>query len=112
MVRAILNFHWTLSDALCTSPAMPLEGFFGGLMTGIAAALMLLGLGRIAGVSGMAAHATGIAAGGTLFGAGWGISGLCPGPGLADLAINTMPALAFVSTLFAGMLAHCVMNDA
>ncbi len=45
--------------------AMPLEGFFGGLMIGVAAALMLLGLGRIAGVSGMAARATGIAASGT-----------------------------------------------
>lgn len=41
--------------------AMPIEGLFGGLMIGLAAALMLLGLGRIAGVSGMAARATGIA---------------------------------------------------
>ncbi len=41
--------------------AMPIEGVIGGLMIGIAAALMLLGLGRIAGVSGLAARATGIA---------------------------------------------------
>ncbi|WP_422346103.1 YeeE/YedE family protein [Parasphingorhabdus sp.] len=41
--------------------AMPVEGVIGGLMIGIAAALMLLGLGRIAGVSGLAARATGIA---------------------------------------------------
>lgn len=41
--------------------AMPVEGLIGGLMIGIAAALMLLGLGRIAGVSGLAARATGIA---------------------------------------------------
>lgn len=41
--------------------AMPVEGFTGGLMIGLAAAIMLLGLGRIAGVSGMAARATGIA---------------------------------------------------
>lgn len=40
---------------------MPLEGFAGGLLIGLAAAIMLLGLGRIAGVSGMAARATGIA---------------------------------------------------
>ena len=33
----------------------------GGLLIGLAAAIMLLGLGRIAGVSGMAARATGIA---------------------------------------------------
>lgn len=41
--------------------AMPVQGLIGGLMIGIAAALMLLGLGRIAGVSGLAARATGIA---------------------------------------------------
>ena len=40
--------------------AMPIEGFIGGLMIGIAAAVMLLGAGRIAGVSGMAARAVGI----------------------------------------------------
>jgi uncharacterized membrane protein YedE/YeeE len=40
---------------------MPVEGFMGGLLIGLAAAIMLLGLGRIAGVSGMAARATGIA---------------------------------------------------
>jgi uncharacterized membrane protein YedE/YeeE len=41
--------------------AMPLHGLIGGLMIGTAAALMLLGLGRIAGVSGLAARATGLA---------------------------------------------------
>ncbi|NKB15668.1 MAG: YeeE/YedE family protein [Sphingomonadales bacterium] len=41
--------------------AMPMEGLLGGLLIGLAAAIMLLGLGRIAGVSGMAARATGIA---------------------------------------------------
>lgn len=44
--------------------AMPLEGFLGGLMIGLAAAIMLLGLGRIAGVSGLAARASGVADGG------------------------------------------------
>jgi uncharacterized membrane protein YedE/YeeE len=41
--------------------AMPIEGLTGGLLIGLAAAIMLLGLGRIAGVSGLAARATGIA---------------------------------------------------
>jgi hypothetical protein len=45
--------------------AMPLEGFIGGLMIGLAAAIMLLGLGRIAGVSGLTARATGIASSST-----------------------------------------------
>jgi uncharacterized protein len=40
--------------------AMPVQGLTGGLLIGLAAALMLLGLGRIAGVSGLAARATGI----------------------------------------------------
>lgn len=42
--------------------AMPVEGLIGGLMIGLAAAIMLLGLGRIAGVSGLAARAVGITA--------------------------------------------------
>lgn len=41
--------------------AMPVQGLLGGLMIGTASAIMLLGLGRIAGVSGLAARATGIA---------------------------------------------------
>jgi uncharacterized membrane protein YedE/YeeE len=41
--------------------AAPLAGFLGGLMIGTAAAIMLLGVGRIAGVSGLAARASGIA---------------------------------------------------
>ena len=41
--------------------AAPLEGLIGGLLIGLAAALMLLGAGRIAGVSGIAARAFGLA---------------------------------------------------
>ncbi len=44
--------------------AMPLKGLAGGLMIGLAAALMLLGAGRIAGISGMAARAAGLSASG------------------------------------------------
>lgn len=40
--------------------AMPLMGTLGGLLIGIAGAIMLLGLGRIAGVSGLLATATGM----------------------------------------------------
>ncbi|OJV28248.1 MAG: hypothetical protein BGO24_07925 [Sphingomonas sp. 67-36] len=46
------------------SKAMPLPGFIGGLMIGVAAAIMLLGNGRIAGVSGMFAHFLGLSEGG------------------------------------------------
>ncbi|MFN4240846.1 MAG: YeeE/YedE family protein [Erythrobacter cryptus] len=41
--------------------AAPLEGLIGGVLIGLAAALMLLGAGRIAGVSGIAARAFGLA---------------------------------------------------
>jgi uncharacterized membrane protein YedE/YeeE len=41
--------------------AAPLPGLIGGVLIGLAAALMLLGAGRIAGVSGIAARAFGIA---------------------------------------------------
>ncbi len=44
--------------------AMPLQGLAGGLMIGLSAAIMLLMLGRIAGVSGLAARATGLSASG------------------------------------------------
>lgn len=44
--------------------AIPVQGFLGGLMIGLAAAIMLLGLGRIAGVSGLTARALGIAGSG------------------------------------------------
>lgn len=45
--------------------AQPVAGLIGGLMIGVAAAIMLLGLGRIAGVSGLAARAVGFTQGGT-----------------------------------------------
>jgi uncharacterized membrane protein YedE/YeeE len=41
--------------------------------------------------------------GACLFGIGWGIAGLCPGPGLADLAFAPAPASLFVLAMFAGM---------
>jgi uncharacterized membrane protein YedE/YeeE len=41
--------------------AAPMAGLAGGLLIGLAAALMLLGAGRIAGVSGIAARAFGLA---------------------------------------------------
>ena len=40
--------------------AMPLQGLIGGLLIGLASAVMLLGLGRIAGVSGLFAQSLGL----------------------------------------------------
>lgn len=47
-----------------------------------------------------------LALGAILFGAGWGIGGLCPGPGIASLALVPQSAVIFVAALFAGMAVH------
>ncbi|MEH6757326.1 MAG: DUF6691 family protein [Parasphingorhabdus sp.] len=47
-----------------------------------------------------------LAGGAVIFGIGWGISGLCPGPAFADLAINPLPAFAFIIAMLAGMMFH------
>ena len=51
--------------------AAPLAGLLGGVLIGLAAALMLLGAGRIAGVSGIAARACGISGDGMPRSAAW-----------------------------------------
>jgi uncharacterized protein len=42
--------------------------------------------------------------GSALFGIGWGIAGLCPGPGFAALAIEPVSAMIFVIAMLAGMV--------
>lgn len=51
--------------------AAPLAGLAGGVLIGLAAAVMLLGLGRIAGVSGIAAKAAGLGGSGIARGDAW-----------------------------------------
>jgi uncharacterized membrane protein YedE/YeeE len=41
--------------------------------------------------------------GSALFGIGWGIAGLCPGPGIAALVIDPASAAIFVVAMLAGM---------
>jgi uncharacterized membrane protein YedE/YeeE len=45
-------------------------------------------------------------AGSALFGIGWGVAGLCPGPAIAILAIAPQPAAIFVVAMLAGMILH------
>lgn len=43
-------------------------------------------------------------AGAALFGIGWGLVGLCPGPALVNLASLSLPVIVFVVAMAVGML--------
>lgn len=44
--------------------------------------------------------------GAALFGAGWGMSGLCPGPAIVGASVLSAPVLAFIGAMIAGMAIH------
>ncbi len=50
--------------------------------------------------------------GSALFGIGWGIAGLCPGPAIANLAIAPAPAALFVAAMLGGMILHRLLPAA
>ncbi len=73
--------------------AQPLHGLAGGVLIGLAAALMLLGAGRIAGVSGILARAARIAPGDMAMTSAWGfVAGLPLGAALIALTTGWKPA--------------------
>ena len=45
-------------------------------------------------------------AGAAIFGTGWGLAGVCPGPALVNLGFASGPAAIFVVTMFMGMAAY------
>jgi uncharacterized membrane protein YedE/YeeE len=45
-------------------------------------------------------------AGAALFGTGWGLVGLCPGPAIVNLATASPTVIQFVAAMIGGMLAH------
>lgn len=49
--------------------------------------------------------------GATLFGAGWGLVGYCPGPAIAGLALGQWQPLVFVIAMLVGMWVHRYSND-
>jgi uncharacterized protein len=47
-----------------------------------------------------------LVAGSALFGVGWGLSGICPGPALVNLAGLSAPIIVFVATMVLGMFGY------
>jgi uncharacterized membrane protein YedE/YeeE len=44
--------------------------------------------------------------GGLIFGVGWGLAGICPGPGIVDVGFLDAHALVFVAAMAVGMFAY------
>ncbi|WP_227817542.1 DUF6691 family protein [Nitrogeniibacter aestuarii] len=49
--------------------------------------------------------------GGALFGVGWGICGVCPGPALAGLGAGNTDLLIALAGIFVGALLHGLLED-
>ena len=50
-------------------------------------------------------------AGAVLFGIGWGVAGLCPGPALASLALSPAAVIPFVIAMLAGMVLQKIVES-
>jgi uncharacterized membrane protein YedE/YeeE len=48
--------------------------------------------------------------GAAVFGLGWGLVGLCPGPALAGLLVGGVPVLVFIAAMIGGMGALNLVN--
>ncbi len=48
--------------------------------------------------------------GAAIFGAGWGLSGFCPGPAITSLASGAMPVVGFVASMAAGIYLHAILK--
>lgn len=48
--------------------------------------------------------------GSALFGIGWGLGGLCPGPALVAVATGAVPFLVFAAAMLVGMLAQWTLT--
>lgn len=44
--------------------------------------------------------------GAAIFGVGWGVAGLCPGPAITALASGLLPVFGFVAAMAVGMFVH------
>ena len=77
--------------------AQPVRGLVGGVLIGLAAALMLLGAGRIAGVSGITARATRLGSGDMAMTSAWGFLVGLPLGALAVAMLLGAPRAEFAS---------------
>jgi len=50
-------------------------------------------------------------AGSVLFGIGWGVGGLCPGPAVASLALSPVSVVPFVVAMLAGMVLQRIVME-
>ena len=50
--------------------------------------------------------------GSLIFGAGWGLAGFCPGPGIVSMASGELKAAVFVAAMMAGMLGFQLLDRA
>ncbi|WP_040720066.1 DUF6691 family protein [Oxalobacter paraformigenes] len=48
--------------------------------------------------------------GSSLFGIGWGLAGVCPGPALVALSAGITPVVIFILSMLAGMGLYALMN--
>lgn len=48
--------------------------------------------------------------GSAIFGAGWGLAGICPGPALVALAAAQSPIVLFVVSMMGGIFLHHIFN--
>lgn len=46
-----------------------------------------------------------------IFGIGWGLAGLCPGPAITAVATGLLPVLGFVGAMAGGMFLHMLLFE-
>lgn len=54
---------------------------------------------------------TRLVVGAAVFGVGWGLAGLCPGPALTAVTTGLLPVLGFVVAMTAGILLHRLLFE-
>lgn len=60
--------------------------------------------GKLPGPKGSSGVDAKLALGAVLFGVGWGLGGVCPGPALTDLGSGRVEVFAFVGAMLVGMI--------